>query len=101
MNINKYNGILSRLEKETKQIKLLELEKYNRYLKVYKQLSKEIDNRKSIIKYYKKEYNDYSLYSLFFRMKNTAKYILIYLFKHISLLILNPLIMNSRGERNE
>ena len=99
MNINKYNGILARLEKETNQIKLLELEK--RYLKVYKQLSKEIDNRKSIIKYYKKEYNDYSLYSLFFRMKNTAKYILIYLFKHISLLILNPIIMNSKGENNE
>ena len=100
MKLNKLNtaGILSKLEKETKEIKQNEIELNKRFYSEYVETQKQIKAKQLKLKALSKECKQYSLFSLLHRIKNTSLFIFCYLLKHISLAFIIPFQMNSNRQ---
>jgi len=100
MKLNKLNtaGILSKLEKETKEIKQNEIELNKKFYSEYVETQKQIKAKQLKLKALSKECKKYSLFSLLHRIKNTSLFIFCYLLKHISLAFIIPFQMNSNRQ---
>lgn len=100
MILNKLNtaGILSKLEKETKEIKQNEIELNKKFYSEYVETQKQIKAKQLKLKALSKECKKYSLFSLLHRVKNTILFIFCYLLKHISLAFIIPFQMNSNRQ---
>ena len=100
MNLKKidYEGILSKLEKETKEIKQNEIELNKKFYSEYVETQKQIKAKQLKLKALSKECKKYSLFSLLHRIKNTILFIFCYLLKHISLAFIIPFQMNSNKQ---